>query len=232
MKKLLAVFAASAAFSGSLFAGAPMAPAKGVVPPEEPYGVGWYGALQGGVNAYQNLGGGVDLRDREGDRLHIEGENAVGGFGGLKLGYVWNTGFVRPAFEADLFYNGVDSGARVDFNGRNVANTEARIDSGAFMANALLRFNYQRFQPYFGFGLGYYVAQGNDISGNIGNASFGGLHSESTGGLAWQIVAGADYYFTPKLSAFFEYKFLNYNDCVFDKTAQQQLFGLGVRLHF
>ena len=231
MKQLLTLVAASAALSGAVFAG-PAVESKTIAPPvPEVYGTGWYGALQGGVNAYQDLGGGREFSSH-GTRITAHAESDVGGFGGIKLGYVFGTGTVRPALEADLFYNGVDASVNASANGRTV-NVGARIDSGAFMANSLLRFSFQRFQPYVGFGLGCYVAQGNDGSVKIdGSTKATGLHTNSTDGLAWQIVAGADYYFTPKLSVFIEYKFLNYVDCVLDKTAEQQLIGAGVRFHF
>src|SRR5579864_8829642 len=53
---MLIRIAASAAIAGSVYAGQPIVSSKTVAPPEELYGVGWYGALEGGVNAYQDLG--------------------------------------------------------------------------------------------------------------------------------------------------------------------------------
>ncbi len=157
----------------------------------------------------------------------------VGGWGGLKLGYVFGTGLVRPAFEAEGFYNGIDSGVDVKVNGSKVGSVGGRIDTGAFLGNALVRFNFQQFQPYFGFGLGGWVAQANDVTVRVGDTNKRSSFSTSSkDGLAWQIIAGADYYFNPKISMFFEYKFLNYVDAVIDNPIQQQLFGLGVRFHF
>jgi len=253
MKTLFTALAASTALIGSVHAGTPVTiEQKQVAPVEVYYGTGWYGALQGGVNAYQSLGGSesftrnsterIDvngdgtrtIRTRRGNRVELDPSgNGIGGFGGGKFGYVFGTGLVRPALEADLFYNGLDTDLDVKVNGKKVADGSARIDSGAFMSNALVRFNFEKFQPYLGFGLGAWVAEGNDVDFKVnGETKKSHVSTSSKNGLAWQIIAGADYYLNPKFSVFMEYKFLNYADAILDNTAQQQLFGLGVRFHF
>jgi len=236
MKKLITLVSASAVFSGFVLAGPVETPSSKMVaippPPPEYYGTGWYGAIQAGANVYQDAGGGFDFTSRNGNDISLDPDEDVGFFGGLKLGYVFGTGFVRPALEADMFYNGVQTGVNARVNGDTVGSTSTTIDSGAFMANTLLRFNYERFQPYVGFGLGYWVAQANDIEVNFNGVTEARVNSNTDGGVAWQIVAGADYYFNPKLSGFIEYKFLNYSDAIFDNTIAQQLVGLGVRFHF
>jgi opacity protein-like surface antigen len=54
--------------------------------------------------------------------------------------------------------------------------------------------------------------------------------------LAWDVVAGSDYFFTPNISAFIEYKFLDYTstqiDTRQDRDLRQQLLGAGVRFFF
>ena len=40
-------------------------------------------------------------------------KNDVGFFGGIKLGYVFGTGVVRPTVEGDFFYNGFRGGAEL-----------------------------------------------------------------------------------------------------------------------
>ena len=69
--------------------------------------------------------------------------------------------------------------------------------------------------------------------------------------LAWQAIAGADYYWTPKFSTFIEYHFLDYTSDTliavretekrqriqevkreFDLDLKQQLVSVGVRFHF
>jgi len=245
MKRTALFIAAAVALSGPIFAGqTPIE--KMVTPVEELYGLGWYGAIDGGVNVYQDLGGNTHFhrvtKENDGTRsittrrdntISFEPDgDGIGGFGGIKLGYVFGTGVVRPALEADLYYNGIDTSVAARVNGHQVAEVGSRIDSGAFMANSILRFSFERFQPYFGFGIGGYVAQGNDVTVKINDDTKSHASTNSDSGFAWQIVGGADYYFTPKCSLFLEYKFLNYVDAIFDNAIQQQLIGIGVRLHF
>ena len=70
-----------------------------------------------GANVYQNRGGDRTFTDDRvdteffGDTLTISPKNDVGFFGGIKLGYVFGTGVVRPAVEGDFFYNGFRGGA-------------------------------------------------------------------------------------------------------------------------
>ena len=40
------------------------------------------------------------------------------------------------------------------------------------------------------------------------------------------------FHFNPKFSGFFEYKFLNYENAIFDNAIRQQLLGVGLRFHF
>ena len=74
---------------------------KQVAPPPPPlYGVGFYGAIDAGANVYQNFHG-SDLPSHLSDpffgfSLDVSQEHDVGIFGGIKLGYVFGTGVVRP----------------------------------------------------------------------------------------------------------------------------------------
>ena len=170
MKKLITVLAASTALTGSILAGQPTVQSKMVTPAIEYFGTGWYGAIDGGVNMYQSAHGsdrfesatsraGSGVTGRRGNTVRIENSGSnVGGFGGLKLGYVFGESFVRPALEVDAFYNGMDVSHDIFVNGDRVGSASSRIDSGAFLANSLLRFSFDRFQPYVGFGLGAWVA--------------------------------------------------------------------------
>ncbi len=64
------------------------------------------------------------------------------------------------------------------------------------------------------------------------NSGGGRSHAD----LAWQIIAGTDYYWNPKFSTFIEYKFLNYTSTQINtnesRNLGQQLLGAGVRVHF
>jgi opacity protein-like surface antigen len=226
---------------------------KQVAPPPPPmYGLGFYGAIDAGANIYQNRGDDRTFTDNNpnspffGDSLEVDPKNDVGFFGGIKLGYVFGTGVVRPTVEGDFFYNGFRGGANFTLRDSfdNVVaqrNVTTWINTGAFMANFILRFapGNQRFQPYVGAGVGIYYAESagtevvDPVTGRVPiNTGGGRSHAD----LAWQIVAGSDYYWTPKFSTFIEYKFLQYTstqiDTNQDRELNQHLLGAGVRLHF
>ena len=258
MKKLLlSTIGLTALVAASLQAG-PAVEYKQVAPPPPVYGygLGFYGAIDAGANIYQNRG---DDRTFTGDNrindptdrdfqatLDVSPKNDVGFFGGIKLGYVFGSGVVRPAIEGDFFYNGFRGGA--DFTLRDrfddvIAERDVTtwINTGAFMGNFILRLapGNQRFQPYAGAGVGIYFAESagtevvDPVTGRVPVNTGGG---QSHADLAWQIVAGSDYYWTPKLSTFIEYKFLNYTstqiDTDQDRVLRQHLLGAGVRFHF
>src|SRR5206468_12540295 len=220
MKKSLLLTAIVVGFlTASLQAGEPVA-YKQVAPPPPPelYGLGFYGAIDMGANVYQNRGGDRTFTDDRvgtedfGDTLTVSPKNDVGFFGGIKLGYVFGTGVFRPTIEGDFFYNGFRGGA--DFTLRDSFGDVLRsssatsfINTGAFMGNFISRFAFGRFQPYVGAGVGIYYAEsaGVDISGPRGTFNGGGGQSHAD--LAWQVIAGTDYYWTPKFSTFIDYHY-------------------------
>jgi opacity protein-like surface antigen len=250
------------AIIGSLQAG-PAVEYKQVAPPQpELYGLGFYGAIDGGANVYQNFGGSSlpsHLSDPFlGFSLDADQEHDVGGFGGIKLGYVFGTGVVRPTVEGDFFYNGFNFGG--DLTLRDPAgdvlgqtNVSRWVNSGAFMANFILRFSFGRFQPYAGAGVGAWYGQADGFEFRnvplVGTVNTGNL---SHGDLAWQVIAGADYYWTPKFSTFIEYRYLDYTTTFTSSGGREQfrrnfgidlgnasfgdlgqhLVGAGVRFHF
>jgi opacity protein-like surface antigen len=226
---------------------------KQVAPPPPPmYGLGFYGAIDMGANIFQDRGDDRTFTDRIGgtedfgDTLTVSPKNDVGFFGGVKLGYVFGTGVVRPTIEGDFFYNGFEGGANFtlrDSAGAVLAqrNLTTWINTGAFMGNFILRFapGNQRFQPYVGAGVGIYYAESagaevvNPVTGAVPiNTGGGRSHAD----FAWQIIAGSDYYWTPKISTFIEYKFLEYTSTQINtndnRVLGQQLLGAGMRFHF
>jgi opacity protein-like surface antigen len=235
---------------------------KQVAPPPPPpmYGLGFYGAIDMGANVYQDRGGTrtftVDNPDSQffGSNLEVNPKNDVGFFGGIKLGYVFGTGVVRPTIEGDFFYNGFRGGADFTLNEAftpspgaptelttRQANVTTWINTGAFMANFILRFapGNQRFQPYAGGGVGIYYAESagveirDPVTGDVPVNTGGG---KSHADLAWQVVAGADYYWTPKFATFIEYHYLDYTSTQLNTNQSrdlgQHLVGAGVRVHF
>ena len=162
----------------------------------------------------------LDPTDRDFDAtLRVSPKNDVGFFGGVKLGYVFGSGVVRPTVEGDFFYNGFRGGANFTLNDRfddiiGQRNVTTWVNTGAFMANFILRFapGNQRFQPYAGAGVGVYYAESagvevvDPVTGRVPvNTGGGASHAD----LAWQIIAGSDYYFNPEISAFIEYNTSN-----------------------
>ena len=235
---------------------------KQVAPPPPPpmYGLGFYGAIDMGANVYQNRGGTRTFTDDNpnspffGSNLEVDPKNDVGFFGGIKLGYVFGSGVVRPTVEGDFFYNGFRGGADFTLNEAftpcpgcaTVLSTHQRnvttwINTGAFMANFILRFapGNQRFQPYAGAGVGIYYAESagtevvDPVTGEVPiNTGGGRSHAD----LAWQVVAGSDYFFSPNFSAFIEYHYLDYTSTQINtresRDLGQHLVGAGVRFFF
>src|SRR5438067_5254769 len=250
-KKLYLVTALLSGFlAAPLHAGQEVYKQVAPAPPPELYGLGFYGAIDMGANVYQNRGGDRTFSDDNldspffGDTLTVSPKNDVGFFGGIKLGYVFGTGVFRPTIEGDFFYNGFRGGA--DFTLRDrfgdvLAERDATtwINTGAFMGNFIGRFAFGRFQPYAGAGVGIYYAESagvevrDPVTGRVPvNTGGGRSHAD----LAWQIIAGTDYYWTPKFSTFIEYKFLDYTSTQINtnetRDLGQQLVGAGLRFHF
>src|SRR5437773_3265789 len=251
MKQLILSSITTIAFLlGSAMAGPPDYKQAAPPPPPPNYGVGFYGAIDLGANVYPNRGGTRTFTQDNpnlpgfGDTLEVDPKNDVGFFGGVKLGYVFLTGVVRPTIEGDFFYNGFRGGANFtlrDIDGDVLAQRDATtwINTGAFMGNFILRFAFGRFQPYAGAGVGIYYAESagaqvvNPVTGTVTiNTGAGQSHTD----LAWQIIAGTDYYWTPKFSTFIEYKFLDYTSTQINtnqsRNLGQQLVAAGVRVHF
>ena len=229
--------------SGSLFAGPPEYYQQAPLPPPSVYGTGFYGAIDMGANVYQDRGGSRTFEDEFGDTLTINPKNDVGFFGGLKAGYVFGTGVFRPTIEGDFFYNGFRGGADTTltvFTPDGVLTRSSSlttwINTGAFMGNFIARFAFGRFQPYVGAGVGIYYAESAGVELQTPHGTFNTGGGRSHADLAWQIIAGADYYWNPKFSTFIEYKFLEYTSTQINtnetRDLGQHLVGAGLRFHF
>jgi len=244
MKRLaltLIIMATSALLDSSLWAGPPEY--KQVVPSPTPviYGTGFYGAIDMGANVFQNRGGIKVFSNEFGDTLTIDPKNDVGFFGGLKAGYVFGKGIFRPTIEGDFFYNGFRGGADTTLalsEGTVLRNSSVTsfINTGAFMGNFIGRFAFGRFQPYVGAGVGIYFAESAGLDLTTPRGTFNTSGGQSHTDLAWQIIAGTDYYWTPKFSSFIEYRFLNYTSTQINtsqsRDLRQHLIGAGLRFHF
>ena len=216
MKQLITSIVAAWTVAATVHAGIPN---YSLDRPGSESGRGLYLAAQGGVNLYQSTANDTI------DGVALTSKSKVGGFGGLKLGYVFGTVLdtVRPAAEIDGFYNGFSQSATADYLGYKIDDIKVKVNSGALMANGLVRFALSSFQPYIGVGVGGYNA---DESVTVSDVKA----SVNRTGFAWQLLAGVDCYITDSVSVFTEYKFLNYMDS--GDRLGQQLVGAGVRFHF
>jgi opacity protein-like surface antigen len=261
MKKLSLLTSVLLGFvTASLHAGESVSYKQVTQPPPQLFGTGFYGGIDAGANIYQNRGGNQTFTDNNpnseffGSNLEVDPKNDVGFFGGIKLGYVFGTGIFRPTLEGDFFYNGFRGGADFTLNeeftpcpdcatflSTRQRNATTWINTGAFLGNFILRIAPPawRFQPYFGAGVGIYYAESagvevvDPVTGRVPINTGGGRNHAD---LAWDVVAGSDYFFTPNFSAFIEYKFLDYTstqiDTRQDRDLRQQLLGAGVRFFF
>ncbi len=211
-------------------------------PSPEVFGAGFYMALDLGANVYQNrVSEETFTTGFFPSTLSISTDNKVGFYGGLKAGYVFGTGVFRPTIEADMFYNGWQAGGSATFNGGEPSrilsgNYSGNVNTGAFMSNFIGRFAFGRFQPYVGAGVGIYYAASPGFTVNTNVGTFNTVGSRTHADLAWDIVAGADYYFAPKMSTFIEYHYLDYTSSQIDtnqnRNLGQSLVGAGMRFHF
>src|ERR1051325_4225530 len=121
MKRTSFVIAILCASFCTLFAG----PAVEYKHPEPTScGTGWYLGLQGGANVFQDFG---DDRERNarGTQVTVGVNDHIGGFGGIKVGYVFGDSDWRFGLEEDLFYNGVDATAFAKIGNNEIASTSA-----------------------------------------------------------------------------------------------------------
>jgi opacity protein-like surface antigen len=240
MKKNLYLIFTFASFAPFAFGGSDVTQVNKTVVPASPalFGLGWYGGIDGGVNVYQSYRDDSSFGLGGGNVLDVSHDHKISGFGGIKLGYVFGSGTFRPTIEEDIYYNGISSRVSGRVNGTEVLNSNFTANTGAFMTNFIGRFSLGngRFQPYVGAGVGAYYGGSNDLTANVNGVNSVISKGRSGGNFAWQAIAGSDYYLTPKLSIFGEYKYLNYNNLGGEFGGQhslgQSLVGGGVRVHF
>ena len=224
--------------TSSLLAGPPDYKQVAPAPPPCDFGTGWYFALDGGANVYQSFNTDFSRTFPNGDVVSLNIDHNVGGYGGVKIGYVFGKGTFRPTIEEDMFYNGIPTDVHLKLNGSEIAHSSNLINSGAFMTNFIARFAFGRFQPYVGGGVGAYYAEaaGSDITFNHSGRTFSTGGGTNSGSFAFDAVAGADYYWTCKWSTFVEYHYLDYvavdSGINGNHHIGQQLVGAGIRFHF
>lgn len=203
---------------------------KSVTAPSTDIGSGFYVGLQGGASLYQSgipasaMGAGTDSHKK------------VGWEAGLKAGYVFGDAqqLVRPAVEAEGLYSAFNRNFS-NIGGDEDATAKLKFRTFSYLLNGIAKFNLGSFQPYVGAGAGFFSMKGKAKMYNAGTLL--GSGSDTRDGFAWQLLGGADYYFTPKVSVFSEYKWLNYqirnsDDFTGRSRISEQLLAMGVRYHF
>ena len=235
MNRLMGAFVASAFLAVPAFAGPP----SYTPPPPANCGTGWYFGIGGGANVFQDFGGERDLGTFNGSRLTANTSDKVGGFGGIKFGYTWpSAGNWRFGLEEDWFYNGVNASAHVDVDGVEAARVDGLLNTGAFMTNLMLHYAPNGgcgWQPYiFGGVGGWWGETGGDVD-IVVRGQTRAFRSGDNGGAAFQLGAGFDYYFSPKMAFYTEYKFLDYTNAggeFNNSNIGQHLVGAGLKFNF
>jgi hypothetical protein len=235
--KYVLLAAVTSLICASAFAGGPDFK-QVTTPPSCEYGTGWYFAIDGGANVHQNFDDHLSRTFANGDVIDLHIDSDVGGYGGIKLGYVFGTGTFRFALEEDMLYNGFSTDSHLDLNHVEVARNSNMINSGAFLTNFIGRYAMGKFQPYVGGGVGAYYAETNGGDFTIvrpGGKTFSTGGGRNSGSLAWDVVAGADYFWTCKFSTFIEYHYLGYVALDVGDGSHQfgnHLVGAGIKFHF
>lgn len=239
LKSILSTAACAALIASTALAGetTTYTPSKNVMPIDAPilYGTGAYIAVQAGASISSDVSD-SQVYDVGPNTLQFKANDNVGFVGGLKFGYVFGTGTVRPVIELDTFYNGVQADFDTYVNGSKTGgNVQANFDSVAGLANFMLNFSFGsgRIQPHIGVGIGGYYGEANDVQYTTPGGTKFSTSGGSGSGLAWQIVSGTDFYINSKTSIFVEGKFLNYEDAgISGDTLTQNIAVLGMRWHF
>jgi opacity protein-like surface antigen len=212
---------------------------------------GWNLGVFGGVNFLQDTADDFGLRIQNpvppASRGDIRG-GQVGAIGGIKLGYDWpfsdepieqfeketaGLGGIRLSggLEAEAFYAYLPWKARLDTGG----DAHGDFHAGVFMLNALLKGQIGKFRPYAGPGIGAAYIHGTNY--DVLGVSQG---EDDTVELAFQILAGVDYFISDGWSVFGEYRFLDFIDVnIFGQGRslkaddfQTQHLSIGIRRHF
>jgi opacity protein-like surface antigen len=229
MNKTIFVAALFAATAVAAFAGSDDKDMKSVSAPEAvaPSDAGVYLAAFGGADFAQDFNNGRVSNDGFGINFayHTNNSNYVGGVGGLKVGYNFESfplgGVFRlqPAVEGEAFYLGSKVNLTAHYPSGDPFNVEGHMSNAAFMVNGLLRLKTGTcFTPYIGAGIGVeYMTFSRPFSSEQGlfNGSYPVQKSADALAFAVQAIAGFDIEITKNWSFFTEYKFVGAIDPAF-----------------
>jgi opacity protein-like surface antigen len=196
-----------------------------------------FGAGSNGCGPYIGVEGGFNLMQSGINGYGWDEVNKLGWATGVKAGYEFNTGggLVVPALELECLYTKFEHHWVGDVWGDSVTE-KAKVKTFSCLVNGILNFNLGALQPYVGMGAGMYTANAKYSSVYSGYSEFNDGNQDRDG-FAWQVLLGLDYFFTPSVSVFTEYKWL---DCMVNNGDSflgndnfgQHLLTVGMKLHF
>jgi opacity protein-like surface antigen len=231
---LLTTSIALLTLSLSAYAGTDTKEMKQIAPAAQcPSDDGFYVGLFGGANFSQDNGNGRSEYTGPGTSntvvTHSQKSDDLGGAGGIKLGYKFQStdvggGFaLQPAVELEAFYLGTsldlhDTQGTSNF-GQTATTSSANLNSAAFFANGILNIKTPwHVTPYFGAGVGteYMSISDKTLDNHIFTQDAGGFHtptlhssySDDAMAFAVQAIAGVNYDLTSHWTLFTEYKFV------------------------
>jgi len=204
------------------------------IAPVEQSDDGFYVAVYGGANFSQDNGNGRSEYNGPATPgtivTHSEKSDELGGAGGIKLGYKFQSASVgggfalQPAVELEALYIGTGLGLHDSEGtptlGTVVTSSNANVDSAAFFANGILNIKTPwHVTPYFGAGVGgEYISISskslnnhiltNVIPGGIVTPTLHSGYSDDDLAFAVQAIAGINYELTSHWTLFTEYKFV------------------------
>lgn len=145
--------------------------------------------------------------------------NTVGGVGGLKVGYNFESYDVveglrlQPAVELEGLYIGGTGANHFSYASPETITVKSNYENAAVLLNGIVRFKLDSpFTPYVGLGIGteYLNATNVSLSDQFGNSY--GTYGSGNWALAEQGLVGVDYAFTKHWSLLTEYKFIIMDD--------------------
>jgi len=201
--------------------------------------------IYGGATAFQNssatLNSNVTVAGLP-NSLTANQQSEVGGVGGLHVGYTWeqfiqNYPFLMPALDGDFFWAGYTYKTTSSTMGLSGSSLSADANTYTFMVEPKLKFNLGKFRPYMGLGVGGTYINADNAHVNLSSPTTGLATSQTfnktiqAGAFSVAGLAGLEYFFDPRWSLNFDYKYL-YMDAKGTATSSFTVGGTKVQLKY
>ena len=200
------------------------------------FAIGTHAEIFGGANLFQS--GRVDITSPQlpGVSTSVNTKDQLGGVGGVKIGYTWygfdkqtdeNGNLIRavngdfavlPSLDYEMFWTGYTYKGDGQIGGMP-SQLRADVNAYVFSFDPTIKFQADRFRPYFGGGIG-----GAYITADDATASLGGLGTANLVGgsddfcLALQALAGTQVFVAKDWVLTFDYKFLDFVSPTFNAS--------------